>query len=358
MKGYFFGFSHWKRNQVSYFFPDTAIVFCSTVKELRYTGIASNDYICIWGKKLFFEVELYAKEHNMALYRVEDGFIRSVSLGSDLTKAYSLVVDGKGIYFDSTQTCDLEYILNHYTFDNALLLRAKKLQKYLIKNKISKYNSHKDVHMHLDGIRDDQIIIMVPGQVEDDASLLYGAEGMTNLELLQKTRLNKPKGYIIYKPHPDVTAGNRPGNILPNIAMQYCNSIIADVSLDSVLSLVDEVHTMTSLVGLEALIRGKIVYTYGLPFYAGWGLTIDSKTCKRRTAIRTLDELVAATYIIYPRYIHPKTNKFCEVESLVKAIDAQRKYNLNNIFYRVSKDIRNYTFRIIRRILVVLKDKS
>ena len=81
------------------------------------------------------------------------------------------------------------------------------------------------------------------------------------------------------------------------------------MSLDSILDKVDEVHTMTSLVGFEALIRGKKVTTYGLPFYAGWGLTQDMKNMPRRTRILTLDALVAGTLICYPRYIDPTNDK-------------------------------------------------
>ena len=48
----------------------------------------------------------------------------------------------------------------------------------------------------------------------------------------------------------------------------------------SLISLVDEVHTITSLVG--QIRHRKKVITYGLPFYAGWGLTEDRISCPRR----------------------------------------------------------------------------
>ncbi len=81
--------------------------------------------IFIWGKKRFTDVEEFANKIDIPIFRVEDGFIRSIMLGSDLTKAYSLVIDSKGIYFDSTVESDLEHILNNYKFDDELLLRAK-----------------------------------------------------------------------------------------------------------------------------------------------------------------------------------------------------------------------------------------
>jgi capsular polysaccharide export protein len=326
------------------------VIFASSLEDVQKKGLDTQSKIYIWGKKPFPELENYAKEQNIPLLRVEDGFVRSVSLGSDLTKAYSLVVDSRGIYFDPTQESDLEHLLNTHHFDDEILERSKQLQQYLIANKISKYNNHQDKKLTPVGLSG-QTTIMVPGQVEDDASIVYGASGMTNLELLQQARKSSPKAYIIYKPHPDVLAGNRKGHIAPTEAMEYCDNIITDASLDSVLKLVDEVHTMTSLVGFEALIRGKKVSTYGLPFYAGWGLTIDAKTCARRNKQRTLDELVAAAFILYPRYIHPKTNELCEIEVLLEEIDKEKnRYNTNKL-YRLYIDSRNLVSRKLQLLI-------
>lgn len=351
---YFFGFSRWKRKNTLPFFPRAKIYFCATLEDSIQKGLNKQSKIYIWGKKPFAEVEQYAKEHNVSLYRVEDGFIRSVSLGSDLTKAYSLVVDSRGIYFDPTQESDLEHILNTFAFDDELMERAKKLQDYLVKNKISKYNIYKDKQLELKGLKEEQTIIMVPGQVEDDASIRYGADSMTNLQLLQQTRANAPEAYIIYKPHPDVLVGNRIGNIVENEALKYCDTIIEKASIDSVLERADEVHTMTSLVGFEALMRGKKVTTCGLPFYAGWGLTTDTKSTLRRGVNRTLEELIAATLILYPRYIHPKTNLFCEVEILLLEIDKEKNRYNNHRFYKLYIDSRNMISRKIQLLIKVV----
>ncbi len=70
--------------------------------------------------------------------------------------------------------------------------------------------------------------------------------------------------------------------------------------------------------------RGKKVFTYGVPFYASWGLTTDYRDCKRRTRKVSLDELVSATLILYPRYISPKTLKFCEVEQTIEELKEQQ----------------------------------
>jgi capsular polysaccharide export protein len=82
--------------------------------------------------------------------------------------------------------------------------------------------------------------------------------------------------------------------------------------------MVDEVHVNTSLAGFEALLRGKCVTTHGVPFYAGWGLTRDlGPVPVRRTARRSLDELVAATLLQYPRYLDPVTGLPCPAEVVV-----------------------------------------
>jgi len=354
---FFFGFSYWKRKNTLLFFPTLKhnnCHFCSTLKEAQRKGLNEQSKVFIWGKKPFNEVEDYVHKKKISFSRIEDGFVRSVSLGSDLTKAYSLVVDSKGIYFDPRKESDLEYILSTYTFDETILKRAKQLRDYLIANKISKYNIQKDKQLFLDNVEQGQKIVLVPGQVEDDASIIYGADKMTNLELLQEARMNAPESYIIYKPHPDVLVGNREGNVSTKDALQYANTIIVDASLDSILEYCDEVHTMTSLVGFEALTRAKKVFTYGMPFYAGWGLTEDSKKCERRARKLTLDELVAATLILYPCYINPTTNRLCEIEVLLEEIEKEKKRYNTDILYRVSIDTRNTISRKLQAFLKML----
>jgi len=294
--------------------------------------------IYIWGKKSFPDIEHYAFTYQLPVYRVEDGFIRSVGLGSDLTQPYSLVVDSRGIYFDPSCESDLEDILQNHQFSTAEIERAKSIKIYLIEKKLSKYNLYSNIDLELPK---NKKIILVPGQVEDDASILFGARGMTNFELLKQTRSKHPEAYIVYKPHPDVLVGNRIGKIEDSEAMRYCDQIATEVGIDSVLAYTNEVHTMTSLVGFEALIRGIKVVTYGTPFYAGWGLTEDQKCCERRTRKLSIEELVAGSYILYPIYIHPYTQFRCEVEEVLEILDRKRKQYRSSFWIQC----RNYLCR-------------
>ena len=92
----------------------------------------------------------------------------------------------------------------------------------------------------------------------------------------------------------------------------------------ALLRAVDAVYTVSSQMGFEALLLGKPVYCFGMPFYAGWGLTRDELVCERRTQV-TLEQLVHGTLIAYPRYCDPVLGQPCEVEEVIALIAAQLK---------------------------------
>ena len=348
-KNFFFGFSYWKHPFIEPFFEEKPLfintLFGNPLKKALRKGLNSRSRIYIWGKKSFPDVEHYATTHRIPIFRVEDGFVRSIGLGSDLTQPYSLVVDGRGIYFDPTQESDLEHLLQNHRFSAAEIARARKIREYLIDKKLSKYNVYD--HIDLD-FSAGKPIVVVPGQVDDDASIRFGAPGMSNLELLKQVRSNRPDAYIVFKPHPDVLAGNRVGHVDEAEALKYCDRIVSEVGIDSVLAHADEVHTMTSLVGFEALMRGAKVTTYGLPFYSGWGLSEDTRRCDRRTRQLGIDELVAGVYLLYPRYIDPVTMKRCEIEEVLLFLDQWRSAYRSSTGIRIRNWLSRKTQMLIR----------
>ena len=192
--------------------------------------------------------------------------------------------------------------------------RTKTLQQVLNKKKLTKYNLNGKAYALPKGK-----LILVPGQVEDDASVLNGAQHVqTNLDLLRVVLSNNPNDVIIYKPHPDVEARLRKGRVPLEQALLYADAIADNANVSHLLSEVSEVHTMTSLAGFEALLRGLKVTTYGVPFYAGWGLTTDMATIPaRRSQCIDLDSLIYATLFAYPRYFDPVTKQACPVEVVV-----------------------------------------
>lgn len=254
--------------------------------------------------------------------RVEDGFIRSVGLGADLVQPQSWVLDDVGMYYDATRPSRLETILQEDDFPAALLVRAERLIGTLQAGGTTKYNTGQRTWQRPPQARR---VILVPGQVESDASIRFGApEVRSNLELLTRVRTDNPGAWVVYKPHPDVVAGLRKLGDAEQLAVDWCDEVVVDQDMAHMLDQVDEVHVMTSLAGFEALIRGLPVTCYGQPFFSGWGLTDDRYPCVRRTRHRSLPELVAAALILYPTYLSRVTGQFTTVETVIREIAEQR----------------------------------
>ena len=354
---YFFNFTPWRMMQVESFFyaPNNQKFICKNLEDALKKGLDSNSNIFIYGIIEFPEVDAFAKENGMPTYRIEDAFIRSVALGSGFAKPYSLSIDSRGVYFDPRKPSDLEYMLENHQFSKELLDRAKTIREEVVASKFSKYNHLTHQTIEIDREAYDRVIL-VTGQVEDDMSIKFGAYGLNNSDLLQMVKERNPNAYIIYKPHPDVLSGNRVGHISKEITNRCANEVQTNISIDSCIAVSDEIHTLTSGAGFDALLRGKAVFTYGMPFYAGWGLTTDYRECKRRTRTLTLDELVATTLILFPRYISPKTDKFCEVEQTLNELKEEQKHYFNSRVYRYRVDLKGYLLpRARRAIRAVLK---
>lgn len=258
-----------------------------------------------------------AAGHDSAL-RVEDGFLRSRGLGADLIAPLSLVLDDLGIYYDPTGPSRLETLIEASpALPDAACRTAKDLIAKITDAGLSKYNlAAADIPDDLPTGRR----ILVPGQVEDDASIRLGTTDIcTNRDLLLATRAANPAAVILYKPHPDVEAGLRNGAV-PD-AGDIADVVLTKTSPVAALDAVDAVWTMTSTIGFEALLRGKDVTCLGTPFYAGWGLTDDrAMPVVRRTALPTLAQFTHAVLIDYPRYFDPVTNLPCPVQVVVERL--------------------------------------
>ncbi|WP_458396288.1 capsular polysaccharide biosynthesis protein [Campylobacter sp.] len=357
---FLFGFSVWKRKFMRPFLGENlnyiSVFSKNPLKSALKAGLDTNSLVYIWGKKEYLELQKWCDENSISIIRVEDGFIRSVGLGSDLTRPYSLVFDDVGIYFDTTSPSRLENILNYHKFSSSELETAKKLKDILIDSKISKYNDDKD---GIISSKNGKKIALAIGQVEDDASVRIGADGMKNIELLEQARLNSPNSHIIYKPHPDVVSGNRIGLVDIDQALKYCDEVLEGVSMPTLLDLADEIHTMTSTSGLEAILRGKRVICYGRPFWAGWGLSDDKKPQPRRYRSLSSDELVAGAYLLYPKYVHPINLKPCNASDLIFALQEQRAklqkpvnallHKIKSLYARVGQKILYIVLFMVKR---------
>lgn len=321
---YCVGMSLWKRAVIKPFFnlPLCRLHFVSSLKTLEKRTLEKDAKLLIWsqGKP---EVLAYSEKHHIPLLRMEDGFIRSVGLGSNLVAPLSLVIDDLGIYFNAQTPSRLEEILLHQEFSEQDLVLAKKLQTRLLEANIGKYNvGSAGFQLNVT----DKRTILVPGQVEDDASIRFGSpEIKKNLDLLRKVRELNPNAYIIYKPHPDVVSGNRQGHIPTEQAVEFADEIVENANILDCINQVDEVHTMTSLAGFEALLRGKTVHCYGLPFYSNWGLTEDYLLLERRSRKLCLEELISAVLVYYPQYVNPNDSTIINAEQAIEILQQQKQ---------------------------------
>jgi capsular polysaccharide export protein len=315
------GMSFWKRRQVRDFLRSSA--GAPAFRRTKNAALAAarrrpRGSIAVWASRAPAGLAEAAEQADIPLIRVEDGFVRSVGLGSDFIPAASLVLDSRGMHFDPSVRSDLERLLAETEFDAALIERARDLIARLVARGITKYNVG-DTKLPI-GWPAGRRRILVPGQVEDDLSVRLGGEGISrNLDLLARVRAANPDAFILYKPHPDVEAGHREGRIADEVATNFADIVIRDISTAVILAEIDELHTLTSLAGFEALLRGRRVVVYGRPFYAGWGLTVDLAGIDRGRRL-TIEELVAGALILYPRYLDPVTRLPCKPELVIERL--------------------------------------
>lgn len=322
------GMRLWKRKHLQQFFGAHAPV--------RFRGSAGTRRHMVWASQ--------AKASQRNIVRVEDGFLRSRGLGAELVPPLSLVCDDLGIYYDPTRPSRLEdWIRMRAELRPDQERRADRLMTRLNDLGLTKYNQGGETFEMPDGH-----CILVPGQVEDDASIRLGAGAVsTNLELLRMVRAENTQAVILYKPHPDVEAGLRDGDVSARDIRDLNATVLQNADTAQLLTQVDAVWTMTSLLGFEALIRGIPVTVTGVPFYAGWGLTTDlGDVPERRQAKPSLTGLVHAALIDYPRYYDPATGTPCAVEVVLDRLvsgDGLRRGTPNRLLSKLQGVFASYS---------------
>ncbi len=304
------GMRSWKKGHLRQFFGQHGKV---DFEDHPVKAAQDGRSLLVWAGRETADLRDECRAADRVLYRVEDGFLRSRGLGAELIPPLSLVKDDAGIYYDPTRESTLEHaIAAAAKLPPPRLERAERLIATLRRAGVTKYNL---AGAEAPSVPDGAQVILVPGQVEDDASIRLGAGDVnTNEELLRTARRLHPQAFLIYKPHPDVEAGLRPG-LLPTRAHGLADLVADNTGAEALLNIADRVITMTSAMGFEALIRNIPVSTLGAPFYAGWGLTSDlGQVPERRVARPSLAALVHAALITYPRYLDPVTGLPCPVE--------------------------------------------
>ncbi len=311
-----FGVARWKRVTMDALLWDgCGAVRHGTARSLA--KLANGSQALAWKSRTSPALLDRLAARGVAVGEIEDGMIRSTGLGANCVPPLSVIIDPLAAHFDPSQPSALENILQHGDILLELVARAQRLRTRLVAAGISKYGQSSQIERAPTGGQRRRVL--VAGQVEDDRAVLLGGGGCSNRDLLARARAAEADAEITYKPHPDVEAGHRRGAIPDREVLRLADRIERQAAIATLLADCDGVHVISSLAGFEALCRGVAVTTHGVPFYAGWGLTRDlGPIPARRRRRRSLDELIAAVLILYPRYLDPVTRLPCPPEVLVE----------------------------------------
>lgn len=276
-----------------------------------------------WGRRKYGEMaRKTAKFFGIPYLCIEDGFIRSMEIGKS-SHIFSIIVDETGIYYDATQKSGLENLISTYDFeaDIQLMQKAHLIRGMIIEHNITKYNHAADVDPEIFANENRKKVLII-AQTYGDMSLKYGmGDFFSTSEMIRAAYEENPDAALYVKLHPDVLHGIKKSDIDLRLLDSYsCTVIHQDVNAISLLKMIDKVYTKTSQMGFEALLLEKEVVCFGMPFYAGWGLTTDRIDSYRRTRRITVEELLAAAYILYPMYYNPYIQEDSDILDIIKTI--------------------------------------
>jgi capsule polysaccharide export protein KpsC/LpsZ len=288
-------------------------------------NLQPNEKVCVLGFGRA-KTGLLAKQLAQALHAdfrlVEYGLISAMSLPSEKKFNFSLILDDCGIFYDTTVPSQIENMLlrDDDILQPAMLQRSRKLIDTIVSNNITKYNNSGDVEL-ITARKNHRILVI--DQTAGDNAIVYGQCETYSFRDMLLTALDQPNSDVILKIHPETAAGAKDGNLTsiqdlldrPNLKVigQQCNIV-------SLIKQVDEVYVMTSGVGLEALMVGKPVSCFGVPFYSGWGLTNDRVPVKNPRRQLSVESLFAATFLKYNLFYHPETQQPCSMDDCIEWI--------------------------------------
>jgi capsular polysaccharide export protein len=285
-----------------------------------------------WGGRVPAKTaSLIARARGLPVWYLEDGFLRSVGLGKSLAVPISIAADDLGMPVDASASSRLERLISGSagsTGSDVAALGAD-IREALVRHRLSKYNNLPHRPPMLDPTIRRRILLV--DQVFGDVSVpMAGGSAGSFAQMLKDAVASGAQ--CVVRTHPDVMAGFRKGYITEQAARTPGVILMADaISAASVLSAVDEVWTVSSQFGLDALLRGIPVRCYAAPFYAGWGLTEDrlgkasAVMTPRRLARPTIDQLTAAAFALYPSYRDTVTWQEIDVFRAIETLFAERQ---------------------------------
>ena len=293
------------------------------------------NYCFMWGSKdvtANVRACALAAKSDAALVVCEDGFLRSADTWANLSApdryrhGCSVVFDTLGHYFDATRPSSVERMLNDpgLTITGEQRAEARRIMERIVSTKLTKYN-HQPVFTPQVG-RPGRRKVLVVDQSYGDMAIAKGwGSDKTFADMLEDAKRENPDADILVKTHPDTMTGKRGGYYTDVKEEGNVFRVTMPVNPYSLMEIVDKVYVCSTQMGFEALMAGKEVHVYGMPFYAGWGLTVDKQTNPRRTNKRTLEEVFHIFYILYTHWVDIEAGKPCTIDKAMDNLLALRE---------------------------------
>lgn len=298
-----------------------------------------SDVFLLWGikpescKSKLVEQSILNRKH---IVFAEDGFLRSIQTSAfkgEIKEKYiesiAFTFDLCTPYYDSQFPSMIEKIINStLQLNDEQLKRSLLLIDIIVKNKLTKYNHQPVIKPNIG--RDGKRKILVVDQSYGDYSIVKG--GATEemfIHMLQCAIEENPDADIIVKTHPDTLTQGKKGGYFSEIpALENVFAITFEINPISLIEYVEHVYVVSTQLGFEAVMCGKKVSVFGLPFYSGWGITDDRQICARRIRKRSVEEIFYIAYIMYSKYVNPKTGITCEIEEAIDyLLELREEYN-------------------------------
>lgn len=288
----------------------------SDVDMIAYHGLGITPY----------NLEIYnqAVQRNIPVIMFEDGFLRSLKPAgfedrADRVIGRSIILDGCGLYINAYSESEIERILNsNYVLSKSEEKRARELVDCIVSYKLSKYN-HQPLTGNVPGRQGVEKVLIID-QVPEDRSISFGmATEETFSDMLKAAIKENPSSDILIKKHPVAEKTH-----YANVTGENIYLMEAPINPITLLEQVDKVYVCSSQMGFEALLCGKEVHTFGMPFYAGWGVTLDRQHCSRRRKTRNVEEIFYVAYVLMTHYISVKKGRECSIEEMLEELISLR----------------------------------
>jgi len=276
------------------------------------------------------------------LLLMEDALVRSMKPG--VGQVYGLVADSRGIYYDASGQSDLVVALNSGGLTGWMRPgpadsddTGRLLARFRV-TRASKYNWYPGDFRG--AALPENPGVMVVDQTKGDSSLSHGGMRANDFDRMVRDALDEHPAETIYlRAHPDHRYRGKHSCFSQWVYQEPRVQLLPpDLSPAKCFEFCKEVYAGTSLMGMEALIHGCRVKSYGWNFYAGWGLTEDRCEMEVQARDRQVDltRLFEASYLQYSHYFDPDSGEPCELGRILDHLELQRSMAVQDAGLRVT----------------------